>query len=95
MRSAEVLIVDDDQDFAESLALVLEAQGCRVELAHAGAEAVEARKAARRAAVGLLEGVTRRKAGPRKRERHGWRPQSVISPGRGAALAVGADPAED
>jgi len=40
MNSLRVLIVDDDRDFAESLALLLEARGYQVELAFSGEEAI-------------------------------------------------------
>jgi two-component system response regulator HydG len=41
MNALRVFIVDDDQDFAESLALLLEGRGHQVELAFSGEEAVE------------------------------------------------------
>lgn len=40
MKQQRIFIVDDDQDFAESLAEVLEAEGHQVELAFSGEEAV-------------------------------------------------------
>jgi CheY-like chemotaxis protein len=36
-----VFVVDDDQDFAESLALLVEGRDCEVELAFSGEEAIE------------------------------------------------------
>ena len=36
-----VLVVDDDEDFAEMLALTLQFRGCRVERAHSGEAAVK------------------------------------------------------
>ena len=41
MNALRVFIVDDDQDFAESLALLLEGRGHQVELAFSGEEAIE------------------------------------------------------
>ncbi len=41
MKQLEVLVVDDDQDFAESLAMVIEGRGHKVELAHDGRQAIE------------------------------------------------------
>jgi two-component system response regulator HydG len=41
MRSVRVFIVDDDLDFGESLAIILEGQGCEVTTASSGEEAVE------------------------------------------------------
>ena len=41
MSPLRVFIVDDDQDFAESLALLIEGRGCEVELAFSGEEAIE------------------------------------------------------
>lgn len=41
MRSVRVFIVDDDLDFGESLAIVLEGQGCEVTTASSGEEAVK------------------------------------------------------
>ncbi|MCI0526412.1 MAG: response regulator [Nitrospira sp.] len=41
MKRQRIFIVDDDQDFAESLAEVLELQGYEVELAFSGEEAVQ------------------------------------------------------
>ncbi|MCP4544584.1 MAG: response regulator [Chloroflexi bacterium] len=41
MNSLRVFIVDDNIDFAESLALLLEGRGCEVELALSGEEAIE------------------------------------------------------
>ena len=41
MNALRVFIVDDDQDFAESLAMLLEGRGHHVELAFSGEEAVE------------------------------------------------------
>ena len=40
MKSLRVLVVDDDQDFAESMVEVLEARGHICGLAHSGEEAV-------------------------------------------------------
>lgn len=40
MNAKNVLIVDDDEDFAESLAMVLEGRGYQVELANSGEEAI-------------------------------------------------------
>lgn len=40
MKPLRVFIVDDDEDFAESLALVLESRGYEVEVAHTGEEAI-------------------------------------------------------
>lgn len=42
MTSLSVLIVDDDVDFADGAAEVLELQGYRVEMAHTGEAGVEA-----------------------------------------------------
>jgi len=41
MNKAHVLVVDDDRDFAESLADVIEAHGHQVKIAYSGEEAVE------------------------------------------------------
>ena len=41
MRSVRVFIVDDDLDFGESLAIVLEGQGCEVTTASSGEDAVK------------------------------------------------------
>jgi CheY-like chemotaxis protein len=41
MNLPRVLIVDDDPDFAESLALLIEGRECEVELAFSGQEAIE------------------------------------------------------
>jgi len=41
MRTLQILVVDDDPDFAESLAEVLEARGHQVEWAFSGEEAVQ------------------------------------------------------
>lgn len=41
MRPVRVFIVDDDLDFAESLAIVLEGQGCEVTTSSSGEEAVK------------------------------------------------------
>ena len=41
MDNLSVFIVDDDDDFAESLAMVLESRGCQVEIAASGEEAIE------------------------------------------------------
>ncbi len=41
MKQLRVLVVDDDQDFAESLAMVMEIRGHHVELAFNGVEAVD------------------------------------------------------
>ncbi|MFH0821779.1 MAG: response regulator [Pseudomonadota bacterium] len=41
MNRLRVLVVDDDRDFAESLAMVIESRGHTVALAHSGLEAVE------------------------------------------------------
>ncbi len=40
MKKLKILVVDDDQDFAESLTLVLEGRGYVVEVAHTGEEAI-------------------------------------------------------
>lgn len=40
MGTLRVFIVDDDQDFAESLALLIEGRGYQVELAYSGEEAI-------------------------------------------------------
>lgn len=40
MNAKKVFIVDDDEDFAESLAMVLEGRGYQVELASSGEEAI-------------------------------------------------------
>jgi two-component system response regulator HydG len=41
MNLPRVFIVDDDRDFAESLALLIEGRDCEVELAFSGEEAIE------------------------------------------------------
>jgi DNA-binding response OmpR family regulator len=41
MKQAHVLIVDDDEDFAESLAIAISSRGHKVELAVSGEEAIE------------------------------------------------------
>lgn len=41
MRSLRIFIVDDDPDFAETLALVLEGRGHQVEVVHSGEKAIE------------------------------------------------------
>lgn len=41
MRPLRVFVVDDDRDFAESLALLVEGRDCEVELAFSGEEAIE------------------------------------------------------
>ncbi len=41
MKTPRVFIVDDDRDFAESLALLIEGRGCEIELAYSGEEAIE------------------------------------------------------
>jgi DNA-binding response OmpR family regulator len=41
MRPLHVFIVDDDRDFAESLALLMGGRNCEVELAFSGEEAIE------------------------------------------------------
>ena len=41
MKQLDVLIVEDDQDFAESLAMVIEGRGHKVELAYDGKQAIE------------------------------------------------------
>jgi two-component system response regulator HydG len=41
MKQLDVLVVEDDQDFAESLAMVLEGRGHKVELAYDGKQAIE------------------------------------------------------
>ena len=40
MKKIKILVIDDDQDFAESLALVLEGRGYEVEVGHTGEEAI-------------------------------------------------------
>jgi len=40
MKSLRVLIVDDNEDLAESLAMVLELRGYEAEVAHTGEEAI-------------------------------------------------------
>lgn len=40
MKQIRVFIVDDDEDFAESMAIVLQGWDCEVELAHTGEEAI-------------------------------------------------------
>lgn len=40
MKSLNVLVVDDDVDFAEALTDVLESEGCQVDLCHTGEDAV-------------------------------------------------------
>jgi DNA-binding response OmpR family regulator len=40
MKKLKILVIDDDQDFAESLALVLEGRGYEVEVGHTGEEAI-------------------------------------------------------
>ncbi len=40
MQQLRVFVVDDDEDFAESLAMVLEGRGCDVELAYNGEDAI-------------------------------------------------------
>jgi CheY-like chemotaxis protein len=40
MDALRVFIVDDDQDFAESLALLIEGRGYQVEVAFSGEEAI-------------------------------------------------------
>ncbi|MBN1847483.1 MAG: response regulator [Deltaproteobacteria bacterium] len=42
MEPLRVFIVDDDKDFAESLGIALEGNGCEVELAHSGEQAIKA-----------------------------------------------------
>ncbi|MGJ7913858.1 ATP-binding protein [Massilia sp. LXY-6] len=39
---ARIMVVDDNQDAAETLAMVLELSGCKVVVAHSGAQALEA-----------------------------------------------------
>jgi len=41
MDSIRVFIVDDDMDLAESLSIALEGNGCEVEIAHSGEEAIK------------------------------------------------------
>lgn len=41
MDPLRVFIVDDDPDFAASLALVIEGNGCDVQIAHSGEEAIQ------------------------------------------------------
>lgn len=40
MNKLNILVVDDDQDFSESLTMVLESRGYAVEVAHTGEEAI-------------------------------------------------------
>ncbi len=40
MTKLKILVIDDDQDFAESLALVLEGRGYQVDVGHTGEEAI-------------------------------------------------------
>jgi DNA-binding response OmpR family regulator len=42
MRSISVLIVDDDEDFADGIAEILEMEGCEVGLAHSAEEGIAA-----------------------------------------------------
>ena len=41
MRVMQILIVDDDSDFAETMGLVFEGRGHVVEIAHSGEDAIE------------------------------------------------------
>ena len=45
MNKKQILVVDDDHDFAESLGQLLEGKGFKVETAHSGEEAMEKSKA--------------------------------------------------
>lgn len=41
MTPLRIFVVDDDADFAESLASILESRDCQVQIAHSGEEAIE------------------------------------------------------